>query len=161
VAPLFLLVASALPLAATLGATVYVFQDLLGYGELTYYVPFAAAVLLLSLGSDYNVFVVGQVWEEAGRRPLRDAVATAVPRASRTITIAGLTLACSFSLLALVPIRAFKELGFALGAGVLLDALLVRSLLVPALIALFGEVAWWPGRRIRLAHLPRSRRAGP
>jgi RND superfamily putative drug exporter len=147
VAPLFLLASSVLALAATLGLTVYVFQGLLGYEELTYYVPFAAAVLLVSLGSDYNVFVVGRVWEEARRRPLRDAIATATPRASKAITVAGLALAVSFALLAIVPLRAFRELAFALSVGVLLDAFVVRSLLVPALISLFGDLSWWPGTR--------------
>jgi RND superfamily putative drug exporter len=147
VAPLFLLTASVLALAATIGLTAYVFQGLLGYEEVTYYVPFAAAVLLVSLGSDYNVFVVGRVWEEARRRPLREAVAIAVPRASRTITLAGLALAGTFALLALVPLRSFRELAFALSVGVLIDAFVVRSLLVPALISLFGDVSWWPGRR--------------
>lgn len=147
VAPLFLLASSVLALGATLGLTTYFFQSLLGYDEITYYVPFAAAVLLVSLGSDYNVFVVGRVWEEARKRSLRDAIATAAPRASKTITVAGLALAASFALLAIVPLRAFAELGFALAVGVLVDAFVVRSLLVPALIALFGDLSWWPGTR--------------
>jgi putative drug exporter of the RND superfamily len=147
VAPLFLLATSVLALAATLGLTSYLFQDLLGYEEVTYYVPFAAAVLLVSLGSDYNVFVVGRVWEEARRRPLREAIATAAPRASKTITVAALALAASFATLAIVPLRAFRELAFALAVGVLIDAFMVRSLLVPALISLFGDLSWWPGTR--------------
>ncbi len=147
VAPLFLLVSSIVALGATIGLTTYLFQGLLGYEELTYYVPFAAAVLLVSLGSDYNVFVVGRVWEEARRRPLREAIATAAPRASKTITVAGLALAASFALLAIVPLRAFRELAFALAVGVLLDAFVVRSLLVPALLSLFGDLSWWPGSR--------------
>jgi putative drug exporter of the RND superfamily len=150
VAPLFLLASSVLALGATLGLTTYFFQDLLGNDQITYYVPFAAAVLLVSLGSDYNVFVVGRVWQEARKRPLREAIATAVPRASKTITVAGIALAASFALLAIVPLQAFAELGFALAVGVLIDAFVVRSLLVPALISLFGDVSWWPGtRRIR------------
>jgi RND superfamily putative drug exporter len=157
VAPLFLLVTSVLALAATLGVTTFVFERLLGYDELTYYVPFAAAVLLVSLGSDYNVFVVGRVWQEARRRPLRAAIATAVPRASKTITIAGLALASSFAVLAFVPVRAFRELAFALALGVLVDAFVVRSLLVPALISLFGDLSWWPSER----RIFRRRRPAP
>lgn len=161
VAPLFLLGSSVLALGATLGLTTYVFQGPLGYDELTYYVPFAAAVLLVSLGSDYNVFVVGRVWEEARKRSLRDAIATAAPRASKTITVAGLALAASFALLAIVPLRAFAELGFALAVGVLIDAFLVRSLLVPALIALFGDLSWWPGtRRVQRRRLASTQSPG-
>jgi RND superfamily putative drug exporter len=136
-----------LALAATLGLTTYLFQALLGHGELTYYVPFAAAVLLVSLGSDYNVFLVGRVRDEATRRQLRDAIATAVPKASRAISIAGITLAGSFGLLAIVGLRAFRELAFTLAVGVLLDAFLVRTVLVPALISIAGRISWWPATR--------------
>ena len=69
VAPLYLVAASVLGLAASLGLTTFVFQDVLGDDDLTYYVPFAAAVLLVALGSDYNVFVAGRIWEEARRLP--------------------------------------------------------------------------------------------
>ena len=147
VAPLYLLVASGLALAASLGLTALVFQEVLGYGELTYFVPFAVAVLLLSLGSDYNIFVVGQIWREAEIRPLRDAVALAAPRASGAINVAALALACSFAALALIPLRSFREFAFAMAVGVLLDAFLVRSVLVPALVSVFGESSWWPARR--------------
>jgi RND superfamily putative drug exporter len=153
VAPLYLIAASGLALAASLGLTTYVFQDLLGHGDLTFYVPFAVAVLLLSLGSDYNVFVVGRIWQEARHRPLREAIVVAAPRASRAVAVAGIALAASFATLAIVPLRPFRELAFAMGVGVLLDAFVVRALLVPALISLFGPVGWWPGRpaRVRVA----------
>ncbi len=145
-APLFLLAASVLALTASIGAATWVFQGLFGYQDLTYYVPFAAAVLLLSLGSDYNIFVVGRIWQEAERRPFREAITHAAPRASRTIAIAGVTLAGSFALLAIIPIRAMRELAFVMSAGVLIDSFLVRSVLVPSLIAAFGTVSWWPRR---------------
>ena len=147
VAPLYLVAASVLALAATLGVTTYVFQDLLGHTELSYYVPFAVAVLLISLGSDYSVFVTGRIWQEARKRPLREAIAYAVPRASRTITMAGIALALSFATLAIVPLRAFRELAFALSVGVLIDTFLVRSVLVPALVSLVGYKSFWPSRR--------------
>jgi putative drug exporter of the RND superfamily len=147
VAPLYLVAASVLALAATLGVTTYVFQDLLGYTELSYYVPFAVAVLLLSLGSDYNVFVTGRIWQEARKRPLREAIAYATPRASRTIAVAGLALALSFALLGIIPLRAFRELAFAMAVGILIDSFFVRSLLVPSLVSLFGDASFWPSRR--------------
>jgi RND superfamily putative drug exporter len=101
-------------------------------------------VLLLSLGSDYNVFVVGRVWQEARRRPLREAVAVAAPRASRAIGVAGIALALSFASLGLIGLRQFHEFAFAMFVGVLLDAFVVRALLIPALISFFGERSWWP-----------------
>jgi RND superfamily putative drug exporter len=143
VAPLYLLAASALGLAATFGLTATVFHSF-GYGGLPYYLPVAVGVLLVSLGSDYNLFVVGRIWQEAERRPLREAIAYAAPRASRAITVAGLALALSFVLLALVPIEPFAVLAFSMAVGILIDAFLVRTLLVPALIALFGRTGWWP-----------------
>jgi RND superfamily putative drug exporter len=148
VAPLYLLLASILGLAATLGLTTYVFQGLLGRDQLTYFVPFAAAILLLALGSDYNVFVAGQIWAEARWRRLAEAIAVATPSAARAITVAGLALAASFGLLAIVPLDSFREFAFVLSAGVLIDTFVVRSLLIPALTALVGERAWWPGRRL-------------
>ncbi len=149
VAPLYLVAASVLGLFASLGLATFVFQDWLHYGELAYYVPFATAVLLVSLGSDYNVFLVGRIWSEARLRPLRIAVATAGTRAATPITIAGVVLSASFALLAVVPLHAFRELAFTMAVGLLIDAFLIRTLLVPALICLVGERSAWPGPRLR------------
>src|SRR5439155_1476951 len=146
-APLYLLAASVLALGSALGVTTYLFQDVLGHQDLTYYVPLASAVLLVSLGSDYNIFIVGRIWELAGRHPLRQAVAVGAARATRAITVAGLTLALSFGMLAIVPLVPFWELAFALSAGVLIDSFVVRSYMVPGMISLFGEASWWPWRR--------------
>jgi putative drug exporter of the RND superfamily len=146
VAPLYLLAASVLALLASLGITTWVVQHVWGHDHLTYYVPFAVAVLLVSLGSDYNIFIVGRMWEEARVRPLRDAIAIGAKRATRPITMAGLTLAGSFALLALVPVGPFREFALAMSIGVLLDSFLVRSLLVPALVSLFGRASFWPGK---------------
>jgi putative drug exporter of the RND superfamily len=143
-APLYLLLASAAALVATFGLTVYFFTNVLHDSGLPYYIPVAFSVLLLSLGSDYNIFVVGRVWKEADRRPLPEAVAVAAPRAGRAITVAGVALALSFALLAIIPITPFAVMAFAMGVGILLDTFLVRSALVPALVSLFGEAGRWP-----------------
>ena len=161
VAPLYLLAASWLALLCALGVTVWVFQVLLGHDGLVYYVPFAAAVLLISLGSDYNIFIVGRIWEEGRRRPLREAVAGSVPRTSRAITTAALALAAGFGMLALVPLAQFRELAVAMVLGILIDAFIVRSLLVPALVTLFGSVGQWPGRHYRKADRRREQAAQP
>lgn len=148
VAPLYLLASSVLALCSALGLTVFLFQDVLGYEGLVFYVPFAAAVLLVSLGSDYNIFAVGHVWDEAKRRPLRQAILVATTRSTRAITAAGITLAVSFGMLALLPVLPFRQLAFAMLVGILLDAVIVRSFLVPALLTLFGPTSGWPGRRL-------------
>ncbi len=148
-APLYLLASSALAVAASLGLTAWVFQTLLGYGQLTYYVPFVVAVLLIALGSDYNVFVVGRIWHEARRRPLPEAVAVAAPDAARTIRSAGVILAASFAVIAVIPLRSFREIAFAMAVGVLIETFVVRSVIVPSLITIFGTLSGWPGRRLR------------
>jgi len=145
VAPFYLVLASALALLAAVGLATFFFHDLLGYPDMTYYVPLAAGVLLVSLGADYNLFVVGRIWQEAQRRPLPEAIRVAAPRASRAVTIAGLTLALSFSLLAIVPLAAFREFAFIMAVGALIDTFLVRTFLVPGMISLVGNASWWPG----------------
>ncbi|MFD0581161.1 MMPL family transporter [Dactylosporangium darangshiense] len=141
VAPVGLLACSVLAIAATLGLTTWLFQDRLGGDGLTFYVPFAAAVLLVALGSDYNIFGIGPAWREARSRPLREALALTLPHSARAIRTAAVTLAVSFGLLLIVPLRPFRELAFALAAGVLLDAFVVRSLLAPALLSVLGSSA--------------------
>jgi putative drug exporter of the RND superfamily len=138
-APLYLVAASVLALAAALGLTTYLFQTLLGGEDIAYYVPFAASVLLISLGSDYNVFLVGRIWDERRRKPLRRAIETAVPRARRAISVAALALTLSFAMLAFVDLAAFRQLAFLLAAGILIDSFFVRTVFVPALVALFGR----------------------
>jgi putative drug exporter of the RND superfamily len=138
-APLYLVGVSVLVVAAALGITVYVFQDLLGYGELAFIVPVASSVLLLALGADYNVFLISRIWGEAERTPLKPAIRSAGESAGRAITVAGLILALSFAAVMLIPIQSFREIGFALFIGLLLDTLIARTLLIPALVALFGH----------------------
>jgi RND superfamily putative drug exporter len=138
-APLYLVGASVLVVAAALGLTVYVFQDLLGYGELAFFVPVASSILLLALGADYNVFLVSGIWREADRAGVKPAIRTAGLKAGRAITVAGLILALSFAAVALIPIQSFREIGFALCVGLLLDTLIARTLLIPALVTIFGR----------------------
>lgn len=144
VAPLLMVAGSALAIAAAFGLTSFFFG-----GDLTYYVPLAAGVLLLSLGTDYNLFVVGRIWQEAGQKDVRSAIRSAVPRASRAISIAGLAFACSFATLAIVPLAPFREMAFAVGVGVLIDTFVVRTVLLPSLLSALGRRSWWPGPRSR------------
>ena len=163
-APVYLLAASILAVFATLGLTLLICQHFLGTGSMVYFVPFAAGVLLISLGSDYNVFVVGRIWEEARCRPVPDAVAIAAPQASRAITTAGVALAASFAMLAVIPLEQFRQIAITMAVGVIIDAIAVRSLLVPALVALFGRLGMWPGGRrvprVREVSQPAAESAG-
>ena len=142
VAPLYLLAASVLGFAAAMGIGAYVF------GELTYYVPFVVAVLLVSLGSDYNVFLIGRMWQEARVRPLDEAIPVAASRAAKAITLAGVVLAGSFALIALIPVSAFREIAVLMTIGLLIDALLLRTIVVPSLVTIVGSRSGWPGNRL-------------
>jgi RND superfamily putative drug exporter len=146
-APLLLIASSALGLAASLGVFVVVFQGPLGYPDVTFFVPVTAGVLLVSLGADYSVFVMGRIWEESRGRDMAAAVEAALPRASRAVSIAAVTLAASFGVLALVPVQPFREFAFIMSVGVLIDAFVVRSFLLPALLVLAGPRAFWPHRK--------------
>jgi RND superfamily putative drug exporter len=79
-----------------------------------------------------------------------------MPRSTKAITAAGITLATSFALLALVPLRPFRELAFTMSIGILIDVLIVRTLLVPTLLTLLGRSSGWPSPRFRPAHDPSS-----
>jgi putative drug exporter of the RND superfamily len=147
VAPLLLVATSLLGIAATLGLTAYLSRALFGTEDVTYYVPLAVGVLLLSLGTDYNLFIVGRIWQEAQQHELGAAIQAAVPRAGRAISIAALALAASFATLWIIPIAPFRMFSFAICIGVLIDAFVVRTLMIPALLAACGDASWWPGRR--------------
>jgi RND superfamily putative drug exporter len=149
VAPFYLVLTSLLGVVASLGLTVYVLQDLLGYGQIAYYVVFTVGVMLISLGSDYNVFLVGRIWQEGRRRQFKEAIEIGGSRAARAITTAGFVLAISFALLAIVPLRPFREIAFGMAVGLLIDAFVVRTILVPALLALVGPRSAWPGQALR------------
>lgn len=138
-APIYLVLLAALAPLASVGLAVVVFQGIFGYPELTYYVPIVAAVLLVSLGSDYNVFVAGSIWAQLRHRPLREAIVAGGGDAAHAIAAAGIVLAASFAALALVPVRAFQELAFVLAVGLLIDAFLIRLVLAPAVILLAGR----------------------
>lgn len=144
IAALYLLGGSLLSLTAALGLTMLLFEHLTPGAGLTFYVPFAAAVLLLAFGSDYNIFAVGTIWERARSRPLAEAIADTMPGVVSALLVAGLALAVSFGLLAVVPLVPFRQLAFAMFVGIMIDVLVVRSLLLPAALTVFGKWSAWP-----------------
>ncbi len=159
VAPVYLVLLAALGPLAALGLAVVFFQGVLGHPEITYFVPLAAGVLLIALGSDYNIFLVGRIWDEAERLPLREAIVAAGSGASHAISAAGLVLSASFAALALVPVEAFHQLAFVLAVGLLIDAFIVRTVLTPAVMSLVGERSSWPSKRLNTPQ--RTRVPGP
>lgn len=143
---LALLICSALSVAATLGLTTLLFQDVLGNQGLTFYAPFSAAVLLIALGSDYNVFSLGAIWGHRKGRTLRGALLVSVPRSARAITTAGAILAATFAMVAIIPLSTFRQIAFAMAVGLLIDTFVLRPVLTPALLTLLGRFAGWPGK---------------
>lgn len=148
IAPILLLLCSALTVLTSVGITTWLFIQHGGYDSLTYYVPFAVAVLLVSFGTDYTMFLAGQIWQEAESRPLGGAITYGVRNASSAVWVAGVILALSFALLALIPLGTFRQFAVAMVVGLLLDAFVVQSLLAPSLFALFGTLTGWPNRAI-------------
>ncbi|HEY3956655.1 MAG TPA: MMPL family transporter [Streptosporangiaceae bacterium] len=129
-------------------------------GAITVWVPFIVFAFLFGLSMDYEVFILSRIREEHDRGAAnRDAIVSGVARTGRLVTGAALILFLVFLSLATGPLTEIKMMGTALGAGILLDATVVRALLVPAVISLFGPAAWWlPGRRGRAGReLPQDR----
>jgi putative drug exporter of the RND superfamily len=146
VAPLLLVATVLLSFLATLGVSGVVFKDVFRFAGADSSFPLFAFVFLVALGVDYNIFLMTRVREEAARRAHREGTLTALAVTGGVITSAGVVLAATFSALAVLPLVFLAELAFAVAFGVLLDALLVRSLLVPALAVEFGRTIWWPGK---------------
>jgi RND superfamily putative drug exporter len=147
VAPLYLLVAVVLEFAATLGATELAFQQIGGNAGVSFLLPLVLFLFVVALGTDYNILMTARLREEmlAGRST-REAVAQAVRHVAPAIGAAGLVLAGSFATLLVEADQGSREQGFALAFGILLASMVVSTILVPALTALAGRRAWWPGR---------------
>jgi RND superfamily putative drug exporter len=154
VAPLLLMLTVVLSFLAAIGVSALVFQELLGFPGVDSTFPLHAFVFLVALGVDYNIFLMTRVREEAAHRTLRDATLVGLTVTGGVITSAGVVLAATFAALAVIPLVLMIELAFTVAFGVLLDTLLVRSLLVPALSVDFGRAMWWPSSLSKRRTLP-------
>jgi putative drug exporter of the RND superfamily len=146
VAPIYLVIAVLLNFAATLGATVYVFQGLQDKPGVTFQLPIILYLFVVAIGTDYNILMIARLREEAreGKEP-HDAAAIGVEHAGPTVAAAGLILAGTFAVLMIAPISFLQQMGFAVAIGIVLSAFVMSMFLVPALTALIGHRAWWPG----------------
>ncbi|MFE5703877.1 MMPL family transporter [Rhodococcus koreensis] len=143
-APLLLMGTVVLSFAATLGISSLVFEHVFGFPGADPVVPLFAFVFLVALGIDYNIFLMTRVREEARRIGTRRGALRGLTVTGGVITSAGVVLAATFSALAVIPLIFLAQIAFIVAFGVLLDALLVRSLLVPALTVDIGQKIWWP-----------------
>ncbi|MFG2050668.1 MMPL family transporter [Micromonospora sp. NPDC048935] len=145
-APVLLVVTVALSFLASLGASWLLFQHVLHYPALDSGVVLISFVLLVALGVDYNIFLVTRAREEARRLGTREGMLRALRVTGGVITSAGILLAAVFAVLGVIPVVTAAQVGIVVGIGVLLDTLLVRTILVPALAIILGDRFWWPRR---------------
>lgn len=155
VAPLLLAATVLLSYLASLGVSAVVFRDVFGFPGFDPSVPIFGFVFLVALGVDYNIFLMARVREEAVAGAAV-GVARGLAVTGAVITSAGVVLAATFAVLGVLPLVALTEVGFLVAFGVLVDTILVRSALVPALAIDVGPVLWWPSRLVGA-----SRAGGP
>jgi RND superfamily putative drug exporter len=151
IAPLYLIASVALSYFAALGLAVILFIELGHSGGITFILPFLLFIFLLALGEDYNILVMTRIREEAHHLPLREAVAKAIGVTGTTVTSAGLVLAGTFAVFAIVGGSGsggaqFRAIGYGIALGVLMDTFVVRTVLVPCTVVLLGRWNWWPSK---------------
>jgi RND superfamily putative drug exporter len=145
VAPVLLVLSVVLSYAAAMGVSAFVFNTLLGFPGADATVPLFGFVFLVALGVDYNIFLMSRVREESLKHGTRPGILRGLGVTGGVITSAGVVLAATFAALGVIPIMFLVQLAFIVAFGVLLDTVLVRSLLVPALAYDIGPRIWWPG----------------
>ena len=131
---------------ATLGVCALVFNNIFGFAGADASFPLFAFIFLVALGIDYNIFLMTRVREESGKMGTRKGVIKGLTVTGSVITSAGIVLAATFGVLGILPLVFLAELGFAVAFGVLLDTIIVRSILVPALVHEIGPKVWWPSK---------------
>lgn len=146
VAPLILVASTVLSFGTALGVSALVFNSVFDFPGADASVPLYGFVFLVALGVDYNIFLMTRVREEAAKHGARVGILRGLRATGGVITSAGIVLAATFAALGVLPVLFLAQLGFIVAFGVLLDTIMVRSLLVPALAYDLGEKLWWPGR---------------
>ena len=144
VAPLFLLATVILSYLATVGISLLVFRYVFGQDKVDPEFLLIVFIFLVALGADYNIFLMSRVREEALQHGTSEGMLRALVATGPVITSAGLILAGTFSVLAVLPIWELIQIGSAVALGVLIDTFVVRSILVPAIVWKLGERIWWP-----------------
>jgi RND superfamily putative drug exporter len=152
VAPVLLLLTVVASFFASLGASWLLFDSVLGFPAVDTNVVLFSFLFLVALGVDYNIFLVTRAREEAVRHGTRAGMIRALASTGGVITSAGILLAAVFAVLGVLPLITLTQIGIIVCIGVLLDTLLVRTVLVPALAFLAGERFWWPSRVHAPAH---------
>ncbi|WP_030640525.1 MULTISPECIES: MMPL family transporter [Streptomyces] len=150
VAPWYLIASVGLGFGATLGATVWIFQDAQGHPGLMFMLPVIMYLFVVAIGTDYNILMIARLREEAraGREP-REAAGMALRHAGPTVAAAGFILAATFATMMLAGNSLLSEMGFAVSFGIAVAAFVMAMFFTPSLTALIGHAAWWPGHADR------------
>jgi RND superfamily putative drug exporter len=151
VAPILLIVSVVLSFAASLGVSAIFFNHVFHFVNADPAFPLFAFVFLVALGIDYNIFLMTRVREETLEYGTRQGIVRGLAVTGGVITSAGIVLAATFVVLGVLPIVFLAEIGFAVAFGVLMDTVLVRSIIVPALSYDLGRKIWWPSKLSRAA----------
>ncbi|OIU85833.1 MMPL family transporter [Microbacterium sp. AR7-10] len=146
VAPVLLLLVNLASAVAAIGAGSWLSRVLLGQHALDLQVPLLAFLFLVALGIDYTIFLVHRARGEAAKHGTRTGIVEAVTHTGGVITSAGIVLAAVFAALGVLPLVTLGQLGLIVGVGVIVDTLVVRTVIVPAIFALVGDRIWWPSR---------------
>ncbi len=144
VAPLYLIGSVVLSFFGILGVSLVFFTQVMGETGFDPSFPIFAFIFLVALGVDYNIFLMDRVREEARKIGTKRGALRALVATGPVITSAGIILAATFAVLAMLPITVLVELGTVVAFGVLVDTFIVRSMLVPAIITVVGDKSWWP-----------------
>lgn len=146
IAPVLLIASVVLSYASAMGVSALVFNHVFGFAGADASVPLFGFVFLVALGVDYNIFLMTRVREESAVLGTRAGILRGLVKTGGVITSAGIVLAATFAALGVIPILFLVQIAFIVAFGVLLDTVVVRSLLVPALAYDVGPALWWPSR---------------
>lgn len=145
-ATVYLILTVLLSYAAALGLGWLILHYGMGIDAIQGAIPLYSFVFLIALGEDYNIFMISSIWQKRKTMPLLQAIKEGVAETGGVITSAGLILAATFAVLATLPIQVLFQFGLITAIGVLMDTFIVRPFLVPAITAILGKKAFWPGK---------------
>lgn len=135
---------------SALGAGWLIIHYGLGHEAMASSIPLYSFVFIIALGNDYNIFMISDIWKNRKRGIAhKQAISNGIASTGAVITSAGLILAGTFLVLATLPIQLLVQFGIVTAVGVLLDTFVVRPLLVPALITVFGKWSYWPNKKLK------------
>ncbi|UNK70842.1 MMPL family transporter [Microbacterium sp. H1-D42] len=160
VAPVLLLLVNVASALAAIGAGAWLSRMLFGQHALDLQVPLLAFLFLVALGIDYTIFLVHRARAESVRKGTKAGMVEAVAHTGSVITSAGIVLAGVFAALGVLPLVTLGQLGLIVGVGVIVDTLVVRTVMVPAIFSIVGDRIWWPGRPNRRDERPNDRELG-